>query len=95
MAKRALPPLSLRTHNHSHTALSHVGCTTLLHSLIVDLTTLAADEVDFLDAVISPSSTSSSFKAYNEVISERGLNVENEVDQHNKLLKIGTLNGEN
>ena len=35
------------------------------------------------------------FKAYNNVISERGLDAENEVEYYKKLLKIGTLKGEN
>ena len=35
------------------------------------------------------------FKAYNNVISERGLDAENEVQYYKKLLKIGTLKGEN
>ena len=35
------------------------------------------------------------FKAYNNAISERGLDAENEVECYKKLLKIGTLKGEN
>ena len=65
-----------------------------------ELTKLTPDEVEFLDAVISrapPSATTfiHIFKAYNDVISERGLDAENEVDYYKKLLKIGTLKGEN
>ncbi|KAH9001065.1 hypothetical protein EDB92DRAFT_1811986 [Lactarius akahatsu] len=65
-----------------------------------ELAKLTPDEVEFLDAVISrapPSATTfiHIFKAYNDVISERGLDAENEVDYYKKLLKIGTLKGEN
>ena len=52
---------------------------------IADLATLTPDEVDFLDAVISRAQTSATtfnhiFKAYNEIISGRGLDVKKEVD---------------
>jgi protein SFI1 len=65
-----------------------------------ELATLTPDDIEFLDAVISRAPTSATtfihiFKAYNEVISERGLDPENEVDYYKKLLKIGTLKGEN
>jgi protein SFI1 len=67
---------------------------------IAELARLTPDEIDFLDAVISrapPSATTfiHIFKAYNDVISERGLDAENEVEYYKKLLKIGTLKGEN
>ena len=67
---------------------------------IAELARLTPDEIDFLDAVITrapPSATTflHIFKAYNDVISERGLDPENEVEYYKKLLKIGTLKGEN
>ncbi|KAI0273395.1 hypothetical protein BC834DRAFT_921486 [Gloeopeniophorella convolvens] len=65
-----------------------------------ELTRLTPAEVEFLDAVISrapPSATTfiHIFKAYNDVLSERGLDAESEVDYYKKLLKIGTLKGDN
>ncbi|KAI0306384.1 hypothetical protein B0F90DRAFT_1814293 [Multifurca ochricompacta] len=65
-----------------------------------ELARLTVDEIEFLDAVINrapPSATTfiHIFKAYNDVISEYGLDAENEVEYYKKLLKIGTLKGEN
>jgi protein SFI1 len=65
-----------------------------------ELTTLTPGQVEFLDAVIRrapPSATTfiHIFKAYNDVINERGLDAENEVEYYKRLLKIGTLKGEN
>ena len=67
---------------------------------MAELATLTPDEIEFLDSVISRAPASATtfihiFKAYNEVLSERGLDAENEVDYYKKLLKIGTLKGEN
>ena len=60
---------------------------------------LTPDDVEFFDVVISrapPSATTfvHIFKVYRDVLSERGLD-SNEVDYYKKLLKIGTLKGEN
>ena len=79
-------------------AVSDVSRSSVLS--IAELATLTPDEIEFLDAVISRAPASATtfihiFKAYNEVISERGLDAENEVDYYKKLLKIGTLKGEN
>jgi hypothetical protein len=67
---------------------------------IAELARLTPEEIEFLDAVITrapPSATTfiHIFKAYNDIISERGLDAENEVEYYRKLLKIGTLKGEN
>ena len=93
-ARSSTPPSTLV----QRSAVSDISRSSALS--IADLATLTPDEVEFLDAVISRAPTSATtfihiFKAYNEVISERGLDAENEVNYYKKLLKIGTLKGEN
>lgn len=63
-----------------------------------ELQGLTPQDIEFLDAVIqraSPSATTflSVFKAYNDVLNERGLDPQNEVTYYGKLLKLGTLKG--
>ena len=92
--RASTPPLSYATRS----VVSDVSRSSALS--IAELATLTPDEIEFLDAVISRAPASATtfihiFKAYNEVISERGLDAENEVDYYKKLLKIGTLKGEN
>lgn len=63
-----------------------------------ELQGLAPEDIEFLDAVInhaSPSATTflSVFKAYNDILSERGMDPQNEVVYYGKLLKLGTLRG--
>ncbi|TFY66150.1 hypothetical protein EVG20_g4945 [Dentipellis fragilis] len=65
-----------------------------------ELASLTPDQVDFIDDVIkraSPSATTflTVFKAYNDVLRERGLDPQNEVVYYSKLLKLGTLKGSN
>lgn len=94
-------PVRASTPPHSHATRSAVSDVSRSSALsIAELATLTPDEIKFLDAVISRAPASATtfihiFKAYNEVISERGLDAENEVDYYKKLLKIGTLKGEN
>jgi protein SFI1 len=64
-----------------------------------ELTKLTPEDVAILDAIIeraSPSATTflSVFKAYNDVLQERGLD-RHEVVYYEKLLKLGTLKGKN
>ncbi|KAI8998736.1 Sfi1 spindle body protein-domain-containing protein [Trametes punicea] len=59
---------------------------------------LSPEEIDFIDEVISRAPATAStfltiFKAYNDVLQERGLDPQNEVVYYGKLLKIGTLKG--
>jgi protein SFI1 len=66
---------------------------------IPELTGLTPKDVDLIDAIIEhagPSSTTflSVFKAYNDVLQQRGLDP-NEVVFYGKLLKLGTLKGKN
>ena len=93
-ARSSTPPSTLV----QRSAVSDVSRSSALST--AELATLTPDEIEFLDAVISRAPTSATtfihiFKAYNEVISERGLDAENEVEYYKKLLKIGTLKGEN
>lgn len=94
-------PVRASTPPHSHATRSAVSDVSRSSALsIAELATLTPDEIEFLDAVISRAPASATtfihiFKAYNEIISERGLDAENEVDYYKKLLKIGTLKGEN
>ena len=64
-----------------------------------ELQHLSADDVDILDAVIKragPSATTffTIFKAYSDVLNDRGLDPQ-EVIYYGKLLKLGTLKGKN
>jgi protein SFI1 len=93
-ARSSTPPSSLA----QRSAVSDVSRSSALST--AELATLTPDDIEFLDTVISRAPTSATtfihiFKAYNEVINERGLDPENEVDYYKKLLKIGTLKGEN
>ena len=93
-ARSSTPPRALV----QRSAVSDVSRSSALST--TELATLTPDEIEFLDTVISRAPTSATtfihiFKAYNQVISERGLDAENEVDYYKKLLKIGTLKGEN
>lgn len=65
-----------------------------------ELANLSPDEVEFIDTVIERASATATtflsvFKAYNDVLHERGLDPQNEVLYYGKLLKIGTLKGAN
>ncbi|KAN0140828.1 Sfi1 spindle body domain containing protein [Lactarius tabidus] len=97
-ARSSTPPNSYPPTLVQRSAVSDVSRSSAVSA--PELAKLTPDEVEFLDAVISrapPSATTfiHIFKAYNDVISERGLDAENEVDYYKKLLKIGTLKGEN
>ena len=97
-ARSSTPPNSYTPTLVQRSAISDVSRSSALSA--PEIAKLTPDEVEFLDAVISrapPSATTfiHIFKAYNDVISERGLDAENEVDYYKKLLKIGTLKGEN
>jgi protein SFI1 len=63
-----------------------------------ELQGLTRQDIEFLDAVIqraSPSATTflTVFKAYNDILNERGMDPQNEVLYYGKLLKLGTLKG--
>ena len=65
-----------------------------------ELIGLSVEEIDFIDEVIGRAPATAStfltvFKAYNDVLQERGLDPQNEVVYYGKLLKIGTLKGKN
>ncbi|TFY63971.1 hypothetical protein EVJ58_g2926 [Rhodofomes roseus] len=65
-----------------------------------ELAGLSPEEVDFIDAVIqrAPATSTtflSAFKAYNDVLQDRGLDPQNEVVYYGKLLKLGLLKGKN
>ena len=97
-ARSSTPPSSYTTALTQRSVVSDVSRSSALS--IAELARLTPEEIGFLDAVISrapPSATTfiHIFKAYNDVISERGLDAENEVEYYKKLLKIGTLKGEN
>lgn len=64
-----------------------------------ELSTLSKEEIDLIDVVIKragPSATTflTVFKAYNDVLVERGLDP-HEVVYYGKLLKLGTMKGKN
>lgn len=67
---------------------------------IPELVGLSPEEVGFIDAVIERAPATATtfltvFKAYNDILQERGLDPQNEVVYYGKLLKLGTLKGKN
>ncbi|TFK54938.1 hypothetical protein OE88DRAFT_1653513 [Heliocybe sulcata] len=65
-----------------------------------ELACLTPDQVDFIEAVIDRAGPAAAkfldvFKAYNDILQERGLDSQNEVVIYGKLLKLGTLKGQN
>lgn len=63
-----------------------------------ELIGLSAEEIDFIDEVVTLAPPSAStfltvFKAYNDVLQARGLDPRNEVVYYQKLLKIGMIKG--
>lgn len=83
---------------HHSTAVSDISRSSAVSTS--ELASLTPNEIEFIDAVISrasPSATTflSIFKAYNDVLHERGLDPQNEVVYYGKLLKLGTLKGQN
>lgn len=67
---------------------------------VPELGGLSADQVEFIDAVIDRAGRTATtfltvFKAYNDLLQDRGLDPQNEVVLYGKLLKIGTLKGPN
>ncbi|KAJ3554881.1 hypothetical protein NM688_g2875 [Phlebia brevispora] len=69
-------------------------------SSVPELTDLTEEQIEFIDTVISRASATATnflsvFKAYNDVLQERGLDPQHEVVYYGKLLKLGTLKGKN
>lgn len=67
-------------------------------SLPPELQGLTAEEIAFIDEVVSHAPPNSNhflavFKAYNDILAERGVNPGDEVVYYGKLLKLGTLKG--
>ncbi|KZT11400.1 uncharacterized protein LAESUDRAFT_734266 [Laetiporus sulphureus 93-53] len=61
---------------------------------------LTPEDVEFIDTVINRAPATATtfltvFKAYNDVLQERGLDPQEEVAYYGKLLKLGTLKGRN
>ncbi|KJA20236.1 hypothetical protein HYPSUDRAFT_1092898 [Hypholoma sublateritium FD-334 SS-4] len=87
-----------RAHAHDSSAITDI--TQSANSTVApELQHLSADDVDILDAVIKragPSATTffTIFKAYSDVLNDRGLDPQ-EVVYYGKLLKLGTLKGKN
>lgn len=96
---RASPPskpvlLPDHTLDSLHTSVSRSSA-----GSVPELTGLTEQEVELLDAVIQRAGHSATtflavFKAYNDVLNERGLDP-HEVLYYGKLLKLGTLKGRN
>lgn len=67
-------------------------------SLPPELQGLTTEEISFIDEVVSHAPPNSNhfltvFKAYNDILAERGVNPGDEVVYYGKLLKLGTLKG--
>ncbi len=65
-----------------------------------ELSALTSEEIEFIDTVIQRAGGSATtfltvFKAYNDILQERGLEPQHEVVYYGKLLKLGTLKGKN
>ncbi|KAG6878740.1 hypothetical protein C0993_011555 [Termitomyces sp. T159_Od127] len=94
---RASPPF--KPTRHLEHALSADVSRSSTNASIPELTGLLPEDIDLLDAVIDragPSATTflSVFKAYNDVLRDRGLDPQ-EVVYYGKLLKLGTMKGKN
>ncbi|RDB21456.1 hypothetical protein Hypma_011541 [Hypsizygus marmoreus] len=97
---RASPPAkfpNLADRNAPHKPSADISRSSV--GSVPELMGLSRDEIDLLDAVIEragPSATTflTVFKAYNDVLSERGLDP-HEVLYYGKLLKVGTMKGKN
>lgn len=87
----AKPSAAARARANSQTALS-------TSSLPQELQGLTTEEIAFIDEVVSHAPPNSNhflavFKAYNDILAERGVNAGDEVVYYGKLLKLGTLKG--
>ena len=90
---RASPPIK-------EPASSNYGASESGHEFVApELQHLTPDDIDILDAVIQRAGSAATtfftiFKAYSDVLQERGLDPQ-EVVYYGKLLKLGTLKGRN
>ncbi|KAG6879521.1 hypothetical protein C0992_001854 [Termitomyces sp. T32_za158] len=94
---RASPPF--KPTRHLEHALPADVSRSSTNASVPELTGLLPEDIDLLDAVIDragPSATTflSVFKAYNDVLRDRGLDPQ-EVVYYGKLLKLGTMKGKN
>ncbi|KII88582.1 hypothetical protein PLICRDRAFT_698940 [Plicaturopsis crispa FD-325 SS-3] len=96
---RASPPSkAINLPVHSSTTTSEISRSSAVS--IPELIGLTPEDVDFLDSVIERAGLAATtfltvFKAYNDVLHERGMDPQNEVVYYGKLLKLGTLKGRN
>lgn len=94
---RASPPAkrtALPSARAGQTAVSDISRSSAVST--TELQGLTPQDIEFLDAVIqraSPTATTflTVFKAYNDILTERGMDPQNEVVYYGKLLKLGTL----
>jgi protein SFI1 len=91
---RASPPIKELAPASSSYSISESG-----HELVPELQHLSPSDIDILDAVIQRAGSAATtfftiFKAYSDVLQERGLDPQ-EVVYYGKLLKLGTLKGRN
>lgn len=100
--RSSTPPKSTRSQSTTITAPTVAPSTHSRSSAVSapELSSLTPDQIDFIEAVISRASPSATtfltvFKAYNDVLNDRGLDPANEVVYYGKLLKLGTLKGKN
>lgn len=98
---RASPPLRLIKPSKVPPAPPSIDLSVISTSTVVvpELKNLTSDDLDFIDAVVrraGPSATTFPivFKAYNDVLKERGID-SGEVRYYGKLLKLGTMKGKN
>ena len=98
---RASPPLRLTKQGRVPPAPPSIDISVISSSTVVvpELKNLTSDDVDFIDAVVrraGPLATTFPivFKAYNDVLKERGID-SGEVRYYGKLLKLGTMKGKN
>lgn len=96
---RASPPLktAILGPRAGQTSVSDISRSSAVSNS--ELQGLTQQDIEFLDAVIqraSPTATTflSVFKAYNDILNERGMDPQNEVLYYGKLLKLGTLKGQ-
>ncbi|KAF9453199.1 hypothetical protein P691DRAFT_801539 [Macrolepiota fuliginosa MF-IS2] len=98
---RASPPLRSNRATKAPPAPPSIDLSVISSSTVVvpELRNLADDEIEFIEAVVrraGPSATTFPivFKAYNDILKERGMD-SGEVRYYGKLLKLGTMKGKN
>ena len=98
---RASPPLRSTKPIHGFRGPPSIDFSVISSSTVIvpELLNLTPDDIEFIEAVIKRAGPFAAtfplvFKAYNDVLKERGMDA-GEVKYYGKLLKLGTMKGKN